>query len=599
MDVHAWNRKDAMPNESVEKFGQILSSLGIESCLVQEESYKDHWYSNRIEIKGLPTIGTNGKGITPEYTMASAMGEFFERLQCGMLINYLYPLKRKGKKVSPETDQTTDGFKKFFPEVWQSVGEEEAGKMVLANAVNGGVCVCEDIFTGTRYALPENLLTVLCGANGTAAGNTFAEAFVQGVSELFERYATQFIFKEEYEDMFKVIEEQAYAHLNSYRLIQAIEERRYHVRVIDCSLGGKLPVIGVLIFDPSMTRYYFKLGADANVDIALQRCITEVFQGSSFDLNFRMRMKECYASDMDEEGFWYGSNRPYDHIRAEIDGTGRLPRAFFRSIENTTDTISGFCDGVVTNDEAVKFMLGRCKLIADTVGLINYTKYGVPCIRIIIPDVCASLYYPTDHGTGLSQTITAIRAFRAAVAEGKLLTKETLNCILDILGYPAYTYEFSMSKLLGIITDDIADAPYLYSPYLFTAYLALYLKEYDTAAKYMEIYNKSTRTNEVIMQVDRIVIKAFAEGVRDEDLLRFISGFGENEKITAEVNTLINIRKNGFRVPSCPDCDACGLKDLCHYKTWKKIEDSMHSYVPDSMDEEFGKFIALCRGAEQ
>ena len=103
MNVHTWNRKDALPYESIEKFGQTLNSLGIECCVVQEESYKDHWYSNRIEIKGLPTIGTNGKGVTPEYTMASAMGEFFERLQCGMLVKYLYPLKRKEISISHET----------------------------------------------------------------------------------------------------------------------------------------------------------------------------------------------------------------------------------------------------------------------------------------------------------------------------------------------------------------------------------------------------------------------------------------------------------------------------------------------------------------
>ena len=595
MDVHSWNRKDALPYESVERFKQIMSSLGIEYCVVQEENYKDHWYSNRIEIKGLPTIGTNGKGITAEYTMASAMGEFFERLQCGMLINYLYPLKRKRGNMSHEIEHVADGFKKFFSEVWQSVGEDDARKMALSNAKDGGVCICEDIFTGEKYTLPENLLTVLCGANGTAAGNTYAEAFVQGVSELFERYATQFIFKEKYDDIFKVIEEKAYASLNSYKLIQAIKERRYHVRVIDCSLGGKLPVIGVLIFDPSMTRYYFKLGADANVDIALQRCITEVFQGSSFDLNFRMRMKECYSSDVNEEGFWYGSNRAYDHIRAEIDGTGSLPRAFFRSIENKTNAISGFCDSIETNDEAVEFMLGRCKQITNIVGLINYTKYGIPCVRIIIPNICASLYYPTDRGTSLSQTITAIRAFRTAVAEEKLLTKEALNCILDILGYPAYTYEFSMTKLLGVITDNIVDAPYLYSPYLFTAYLALYLKEYDIATKYMEIYNKNAKTNETLRQLDRMVIKAFMEGVKDEEILQFVSGFGEHEKTTAEVNNLINIHKKGFQVPSCPNCEVCALKEVCHYHTWEKIEDSMLRYIPNSMDGEFFKFILQCR----
>ena len=591
MDVHAWNRKDAMPNESVKRFGQVLSSLGIETCLVQEESYKDHWYSNRIEIKGLPTIGTNGKGITPEYTMASAMGEFFERLQSGMLMDYLFPIKRNKQHVPFNIENIVEDYSTFFPQAWHYIGKEESKNMVLTNAMNHGICSCEDIFSGKKYILPENLLSVLCGSNGLAAGNSFAEAFVQGVSEVFERYATQFIYKEEYDDIFKVIEKNAYAHLNSYKLIQAIEERRYLVRVIDCSFGGKLPVIGVLVFDPSMTKYYFKLGADANVDIALQRCITEVFQGVSFDLHFRMRMKECYASDMEEEGFWFDSNRAYNHTRAEINGTGQLPRAFFRSIKNTTDTITGFCDKVVTNEEAVQYMLGRCKLISDTVGLINYTKYGVPCIRILIPDVCASFFYPTKKDTGLFKTVNSIQGFRTAISEGQLLTKKALDYLIDILNYTAYSYGFNMITLLGIITNNTADAPYLYSPYLFTAYLALYLKEYKTAAKYMDIYNEDARVNETIKQIDKLVIKAFMENVQDEEILQFIGELGGDEKAIAEVRTLINIRNNGFRVPSCPNCDACDLRDVCSYTAWKKIDDSIHNYTPNFMEEEFSNFM--------
>ena len=118
--------------------------------------------------------------------------------------------------------------------------------------------------------------------------------------------------------------------------------------------------------------------------------------------------------------------------------------------------------------------------------MTNYTQYGVPCIRIIIPDFTASLYYPSDRGTDLYRTINAIKAFRNKVVRGEVLTRETLIYIQDILEYPAYTYEFSMTKLLGILTEKISDAPYLYSPTLFTAYLELYLKEYEIAVKYIE-----------------------------------------------------------------------------------------------------------------
>ncbi len=73
------------------------------------------------------------------------------------------------------------------------------------------------------------------------------------------------------------------------------------------------------------------------------------------------------------------------------------------------------------------------------------------------------------------------------------------------------------------------------------------------------------------------------------------NGFGENQKIEEEVKNLIDIRKNGFKVPSCPDCETCALQEICHYPTWKRTEDCISRYMPNSMDEEFGKFVLQYR----
>ena len=93
-----------------------------------------------------------------------------------------------------------------------------------------------------------------------------------------------------------------------------------------------MPVIGVLVFDPSYSKYFFKLGSDPDLDLALQRCITEIFQGVSFDINFRMHMNEYLTCERDDEGFWFSESRLINHTKAEVDGTGNIPRAFFKCL---------------------------------------------------------------------------------------------------------------------------------------------------------------------------------------------------------------------------------------------------------------------------
>ena len=56
------------------------------------------------------------------------------------------------------------------------------------------------------------------------------------------------------------------------------------------------------------------------MDICLQRCITEIFQGCSFDLNFRLSMTEVEFNSSFED-FWDNINIDYEYSKAIIDGT--------------------------------------------------------------------------------------------------------------------------------------------------------------------------------------------------------------------------------------------------------------------------------------
>ena len=84
--MNNWNRKDRNPEETVQMIKDILEENGIHTKITNETEYNNLWYSNRVEFAELNGKGTNGKGISYEYAMASGYAEFMERLQSRMLI---------------------------------------------------------------------------------------------------------------------------------------------------------------------------------------------------------------------------------------------------------------------------------------------------------------------------------------------------------------------------------------------------------------------------------------------------------------------------------------------------------------------------------
>lgn len=78
-----YNRKDKLPLETINLIKKILSENKIKIKESKITNINNSVFSVRLELKNIPGVGTNGKGITKEYALASAYAEFMERLQSG------------------------------------------------------------------------------------------------------------------------------------------------------------------------------------------------------------------------------------------------------------------------------------------------------------------------------------------------------------------------------------------------------------------------------------------------------------------------------------------------------------------------------------
>lgn len=319
--------KDASPAETVESIRSILATVGIE---VEERHFRhsDVAYSCRIsladaELAGLD-IGTNGKGLTPEYARASGYAEFMERLQNKMLYNAALRYLHAVDGVEPLPFR-------FFPdeELVESTGKEFAAvvrRLFPRLSVDGYTATDRllryrtvpyaDLTAGTTCDVPVVLARVP-GSTGMCAGNTPAEAIMQGLCEIYERYVLQRLYTSPFAP--PRFPDGYFDGTEAGARMAALGAEGYRCEALDLSLGGRYPVAGMLLTDPA-GRKVLRLGSDLDASIALQRCITEAFQGmnEAVDASFTDYSDAGSAVNDDSE-----MKRQY--ARSLRNGTGRYP----------------------------------------------------------------------------------------------------------------------------------------------------------------------------------------------------------------------------------------------------------------------------------
>lgn len=395
MPVIDTNFKDDSPLNTVERIKGILNTYGIKL----EERWKDsgvpHCYSMRLSIFGT-VFGTNGKGVTKELTLASAYGELMERLQAGRIFkndkqtgdvcedsayNKSVPMQellnrnKKWYSIFTQKTQQLTGCKITEEELLKQYSDEEGNV-----AVTPFYCVNKQ----SHEYLPTKLLNTVYTTNGCAAGNTTEEAIVQAISEIMERSFSDRIL------MGGIVvpdvpEEILRSCTVAYEIIQFLRSQNFRVIVKDCSLGTKFPVVCVCLINRNTGRYHTHFGAYPNFEIALQRTLTESFQGlnlekvahfenfsrkktNSFDIGNIVNQMAKGTSERDPGFFMDSSEFPLEH--KWFSGTNNR--------ELLKECIEFFCEQ------------GYDVLIRD------YSSLGFPTYQVIIPGFSEVFTYRMD-----------------------------------------------------------------------------------------------------------------------------------------------------------------------------------------------------------
>ena len=385
--------KDESPLKTVEHAKSILKNLGIETEEHWFESGVPYCHSLRVSVSGT-TFGVNGKGMTHEFAFASGYGELMERLQVGV-VRLCKPKDNKDSNLSSiikyvnykELLERNRNWYENYANILESIfGVKYSPEDILKQFAdeNDNVRVTPFFCVNTRTIEyhPIELRNQIYTSNGCAAGNTPEEAIVQGISEIVERRHKIRILTENIA-VPEIPDEVLKKHTAAYKIITFLRENGFDVTVKDCSLGTKYPVICLSCIDKATGKYHDHFGAYPIFEIALERALTESFQGRSID-NFTIM-----------EDFLYDrtSTYPIHELAYEnVFGVSRKRPGFF--IESKGKSWNESCGfNGKNNKELFKECIEFFKEQGYDVLIRDLSCLGFPTYQIIVPGYSETRIY--------------------------------------------------------------------------------------------------------------------------------------------------------------------------------------------------------------
>ena len=390
--------KDAALEESIEKFQQKLTALGFN---IEEASWLNpvpNVWSVHIRDKDCPQCFSNGKGASKKAALASALGEYFERLSTNYFWTdfYLgqdiangdfvhYPNEKwfpiEDEALLPQGILDDRLFEHFDPN--QELTPELLVDLQSGNYERGIVTLLyvRQSDQQTVY-IPQSIISNLYVSNGMSAGNSQFEARVQGLSEVFERYVKNKIIAEAIS--LPLIPQEVMARYPSIQAaIDKLEQEGFPILAYDASLGGKYPVICVILLNPTNGTCFASFGAHPKFQVALERTVTELLQGRS------LKDLDVFSPPS------FNNEDVAEHANLEthfIDSSGLISWDLFKDTPDYEFADWNF-SGKDTHEEYDNLM-AIFRAEKKDVYIMDYNHLGVYACRIIVPGM--SDIYPAD-----------------------------------------------------------------------------------------------------------------------------------------------------------------------------------------------------------
>jgi len=447
--------KDASLEHSIATMQARLADRGFD---IEEYAWLnpvENVWSVHVRNRACPLMFTNGKGAGRLAALASALGEFFERLSCNYFWNHYYlgdalsngefahyPRERWFPVTGADwpVELLTPELQAFYnPE-----GSIPAEALIDMNTghYERGICAIPYVRQrdGAGVFFPVNIVGNLYVSNGMAAGNTPTEARAQALSEIIERHVK---FKVITEGLcLPEVPEDVIARYPGIAVgIQGLRDAGFGILVKDASLGGHYPVMCVTLLNPRDQGVFASFGAHPRFEIALERALTELLQGRvlealdgfpppGFDLDEVASAPNLEIHFVDSSGIvhwdFFGDTPDFDFVDWN-----------FNDIEN----------GKTADDYA--WLTARIHADGHDIYVADFDHLGVYACRILVPGM--SEIYPIDDLEWENNSNGA--AVRPAILNLAELDDDQCGQLLDLFNELNIADERPVAALIGLAPD--------------------------------------------------------------------------------------------------------------------------------------------------
>lgn len=478
--------KDCSLEETIESMTSILTSLGIKIEIASWRNIVPHIWSVHIRDADSPMCFTNGKGATKDAALCSALGEYLERISN----NYFYNDFYLGEDIAsgdfvhyPDEKWFKPGPKNFLPkglmdqnllEIYNKNHDLRSSHLIDTNSGNAdrGICALPYVRQSDKEVvyIPVNLIGNLFVSNGMSAGNTIYEARVQCLSEIFERAVKNKIILEE-----MTLPEVPKSVLEKYPTIlegiEKLEAQGFPILVKDASLGGKFPVMCVTLMNPKTGGVFASFGAHPKFEVALERSLTELMQGRSFE----------GLNDVPPPTFnQFQVSEPNNIVDHFIDSTGIISWKFFSSKSDYEFNEWNFSG---STEEEYTYLMDILKQMEKEVYIADYEELGAKACRILVPGY--SEIYPTEDI--IWDNHNKANNYRKDILNIHTLDDQALVELVKTLEETELDYYTPISELIGVAFDENTNWGQLNVGEL-KGLIYLALKEFDQAKELVEMF---------------------------------------------------------------------------------------------------------------
>jgi ribosomal protein S12 methylthiotransferase accessory factor len=449
--------KDLPLEQTIANMSGVLADLGIKIEIASWRNLIPNVWSLHIRDAHSPMCFTNGKGATKESALASALGEYIERLNN----NHFYAGSFWGEDIAnaafvhypnerwfqpgPDDALPAEILDEYCLGIYDPDGELRGSHLIDTNSGNMQRGICSLPFVrqsdGEVVYFPTNLVENLFVSNGMSAGNTLAEAQVQCLSEIFERAVKREILEGEL-TLPDVPHDVLAKYPGILAGIQGLEEQGFPVLVKDASLGGIYPVMCVTLMNPRTGGVFASFGAHPSFEVALERSLTELLQGRSFE----------GLNDLPQPTFESNAvTEPNNFVEHFIDSSGVVSWRFFSANANFDFVEWDFSGhGENSNADEAATLLSILEDMGKEVYMAVHDQLGATACRILVPGY--SEIYPVEDL--IWDNTNKALLFREDILNLHRLDDASLEALLERLNNNELDEYSDIATLIGIEFDE-------------------------------------------------------------------------------------------------------------------------------------------------